>query len=95
MNISSESMTRLAALSRLELSQAELEQLAGELETVVKYMDILSRLPPETTEGVQPGPLAHNVFRPDRILCSHDRAELLSNAPEANGETLAVPKAVD
>ena len=95
MKISSESTARLATLSKLELSPSELTQLSFELETVVNYVDILSQLPPETAEYTQAAPPPRNVFREDRVICGCDRAELLSNAPETDGETLAVPKTVD
>lgn len=95
MNIRSETMERLAALSKLEFSSAELEQLSGELETVVSYMDILSQFQPETVECAQGASLPRSVFREDRAACSRDRAELLFNAPSSDGETLTVPKAVD
>lgn len=95
MKISSESTARLATLSKLDLSPAELEQLSDELETVVNYVDILSQLPPEPAECIQAAPPPRNVFREDRVVYSRDRAELLSNAPETDGETFAVPKTVD
>lgn len=92
MSISNETMERMATLSKLELSQAELEQLSGELETIVNYMDILSQLPAENAEQTSP---LHNVFREDRVICSPDCTALLSNAPKTDGETLVVPKTVD
>ena len=95
MNISKETMERMAALSKLELSQAELEQLSGELQTIVTYMDILSQLPVEDAECAEQTSFLRNVLREDRIICSQDRAELLSNAPATDGKTLVVPKTVD
>lgn len=94
MKISNEMMARLAALSKLELTPAEREQLSGELETVVNYMDILSQLPAEAPEQNAPGEL-RNVLREDRVIPGADRAELLSNAPETDGVTLSVPKTVN
>ena len=95
MSISKETMEHLAALSKLELSQSELAQLSGELETIVNYMDILSQLPVEGAECAGQEPTLHNVFREDRVICSQNRTALLSNAPETDGETLTVPKTVD
>lgn len=95
MSITRETMERMVALSKLELSQTELEQLSGELKTIVNYMDILSQLPTESTESTEASSPLHNVVREDRVIGSPDRAVLLSNAPETNGETLAVPKTVD
>ena len=95
MNINNQMMARLAALSKLELSQEELEQLSSELETIVNYMDILSQLPAEHAEGLEQTAPLHNVFRKDRVICSQDRAVLLANSPETDGETLVVPRTVD
>ena len=95
MSISKETMERMAALSKLELSQQELEQLSGELETIVDYMDMLAQLPVESAEVAGAASPLHNVYREDRVICSPDRAVLLSNAPETDGETLTVPKTVD
>lgn len=95
MSISKETMERMAALSKLELSQVELEQLSGELETIVDYMDMLAQLPVESAEVAGAASPLHNVYREDRVICSPDRAVLLSNAPETDGETLTVPKTVD
>lgn len=94
MSIQKETVDRMAALSRLELSEPEREQLTAELETIVSYMDILSQLP----VGDEPsgeGFTLRNVLREDQVLCSMDRAQLLSNAPLTDGETLLVPRAVD
>ena len=95
MKIETEQIEHLAALSKLELSQSELAQLSGELETIVNYMGILSQLSVETADPIDPPLSLHNVLREDRITCSQDRADLLSNAPETDGETLTVPKTVD
>lgn len=94
MKISRETVERLAALAKLELSPAEREQLSGELETVIKYMDTLAHLPSEAPEQTNPDGL-RNVLREDCVIPGMDRAELLANAPETDGETLTVPKAVN
>ena len=94
MNISNETMERLAALSKLELSEQELEQLSGELETIVDYMGILAQLPGEAAQQ-EPSGQPRNVLREDRVAPGMDRAALLSNSPETDGVTLAVPKAVE
>ena len=95
MSISKETMERLTALSKLELSQTELEQLSGELKNIIDYMDILSQLSVECTEFAETPSLLHNVYREDHVICSPDRTVLLSSAPETDGETLTVPKTVD
>ena len=95
MNISKQVMARLADLSQLELSEEESEQLSGQLETIVNYMDILAQLSAPNTDCKEAPSQLHNVFREDRVIGSHDRAELLSNAPQTDGVTLTVPKTVE
>lgn len=95
MKITAELVEHIAALARLSVSEEERTAVAGELERIVAYMDVLAALP---TEGVEP--MSHvfpvkNVLREDveEPLCS--RAALLENAPAADGETFLVPRAVD
>ena len=91
MSVSKETVNRLAALSMLELTDAETQQLSGELETIVDYMNILSQLPCVDADAAAPAP----ALRKDRVILSRDRAELLANAPAHDGETFLVPKTVE
>lgn len=91
MSVSKETVQRLAALSMLELTDAETQQLSDELETIVDYMNILSQLPCAQAEPAAPG----HLLREDRVISSRDRSELLANAPAHDGETLLVPKTVE
>ena len=91
MSVNKETVNRLAALSMLELTDAEMQQLSGELETIVDYMNILSQLPCVDADAAAPVP----ALREDRVIPSRERAELLANAPAHDGETFWVPKTVE
>lgn len=95
MKITTETLDYLATLSRLTLPVEEQEQVAGELEKIVAYMDLLEELP---TEGVEP--LTHivplrNVLRADVVRPSSLRDELLSSAPAVKDGTYLVPRTVE
>ncbi|MEL4861408.1 Asp-tRNA(Asn)/Glu-tRNA(Gln) amidotransferase subunit GatC [Pseudoflavonifractor phocaeensis] len=95
MKITEEMVEYISTLSRLKLEALEQAKMAGELETIVSYMDILNRLDTAEVE-----PLSHmfpvkNVTRPDEVQPSFPRADLLWNAPGRDEETFLVPKAVD
>ena len=95
MKITEELVDYISVLSRLKLDGAERGAMAGELEKIVSYMDVLSEV---DTEGVEP--MSHvlsvvNVLRPDVVEPSFDREELLRCAPKRDKETFLVPKAVD
>ena len=95
MKITTDMAAHIAALSRLKLSEEEAGRMAGELEQILSYMDVLDGL---DTAGAEP--LSHvfplkNVLRPDETAPSADRAALLAGAPAADGESFLVPKAVE
>ena len=95
MKITSELVDYVSVLSRLKLPEEEKAQMAGELENIITYMDILDSL---DTEGVEP--LSHvfpvkNVLRADEVVPSQDRAELLANAPVPDEAAFLVPKTVE
>lgn len=95
MKITTEMVDYISQLSRLKLPPEERERMAAELERIIAYMDTLSAL---DTGGAEP--MSHvfpvkNVLREDEVRPSLDRAELLKNAPQADGEAFLVPKAVE
>jgi aspartyl-tRNA(Asn)/glutamyl-tRNA(Gln) amidotransferase subunit C len=98
--LSAEQVRWIAHLARLELSDAELATLTGQLSAIVDYVAQLQQL---DTEGVEP--LAHaldvqNVFRPDEPAPSLPVDEALANAParrtDGRGQQFyAVPAVLD
>ena len=66
-----------------------------ELGAVINYMEILNQVDTKDVE-----PLSHvfsinNVLREDEVMPSHNRAELIKNAPQHGETTFIVPKAVE
>ena len=94
MKITTEMAAHIAALSRLKLSE-EAGRMAGELEQILSYMDVLDGL---DTSGAEP--MSHivplkNVLREDEVQPSMERGALLKNAPAADDEAFLVPKTVE
>ena len=95
MKITTEMVDYISVLSRLKLPQEEKEQMTGELEQIIAYMDTLNAL---DTSGVEP--MSHvfpvkNVLREDEVKPSTPREALLRNAPVPDEEAFLVPKAVE
>lgn len=85
----------MAVLARLDLTPDEQEQLAGQLDRILEYMDKLNEL---DTDGVEP--LSHavdvvNVLRPDRAVNRPQTEALLRNAPARDDDFLSVPKIIE
>jgi len=83
---------KVAMLARLALDEAHLTRLTGQLESILGYVNKLSRV---DMSGVEP--MAHalplyNVFREDAIGPSLPLDKVLLNAPETDGPFFKVPK---
>ena len=86
---------KVAKLSRLDLTEAEIAEFASQLSAILDYMEKINEL---DTENVQP--LAHclpisNVFREDSVKESLGTEKTLANAPKRDGEFFKVPKILD
>jgi aspartyl-tRNA(Asn)/glutamyl-tRNA(Gln) amidotransferase subunit C len=86
---------RVALLSRLELSDAEVAQFSTQLSAIVEYIEKLNELDTENVEPLAHCLPVHNVFREDVPRPSLSNDEALANAPEREGEYFKVPKILD
>lgn len=95
MNITVAGVEQVARLARLELSQAEKELFAGQMGSILGYVEKLKEL---DTEGVVPTSHAvpmENAFREDAVRPSVGVEKALANAPERAGSFFAVPKVIE
>lgn len=95
MAVSREDVRHVAQLARLDFTEKEEEQMAGELSRILDYVEKLDEL---DTSGV--APMSHvldiqNVFRPDELESRIDREEALAPAPEVDGEYFLVPQVIE
>jgi aspartyl-tRNA(Asn)/glutamyl-tRNA(Gln) amidotransferase subunit C len=91
-SITPDQVRHVARLSRLELSETELEQYTGELEQVLAYVDKLGQL---GIDGVEPLTTAldtANALREDQPAEGLSNEQALENAPEQAPPYFKVPK---
>ncbi len=90
--LSTNEVKHIAALSRLRLSDEDVEKYRGQLEAILEYVDKLRELDtsgvPEVARGIE----ATNVFRDDLVeLCDPDtRERILKAFPRRSGDLLQV-----
>lgn len=86
---------KVARLSRLELTEAEVAEFTGQLSAILDYMAKMNELDTTNVE-----PLAHclpisNVLRADEVKESLGTEKTLANAPQRDGQFFKVPKILD
>ena len=86
---------KVAKLSRLDLTEDEVQEFTGQLSAILDYVEKMNEL---DTTGVEP--LAHclpvsNVLREDSAKESLGTEKVLVNAPQMDDEFFKVPKILD
>jgi aspartyl-tRNA(Asn)/glutamyl-tRNA(Gln) amidotransferase subunit C len=95
MKLNRKDVEHVALLSRLELSENELDKFTGQLDAILEYIDVLNQVDTSNVE-----PMAHvldirNVMRADEVQPSLPREAALQNAPDAEDGFFKVPKIVE
>lgn len=95
MSVTREDVLYVAGLARLRLTEAETEQLTGDMNQILGYMQLLNQI---NTDGVEP--LEHVIghepeLRADRALPPLPHEVALKNAPDADADHFRVPKVIE
>ena len=90
--ISRDEVAHLARLSRLALTEAELDQFAGQLDSILSHVQAVPRWPPTMSPPTAtPNPVT-NVTRPDVLRAGLTPEQALSGAPAVEEQRFAVPQ---
>lgn len=95
MAVDIKTVERLAFLAKLEFSEAEKQEITGDMNRMLNFVKQLEEV---DTEGVEP--LIYMleeeaVLRPDRALESISQEEGLKNAPDKDSDFIKVPKVLN
>ena len=94
MKLSKQEIEHVARLARLDLSDAEVEKMTEQLDTILQYVAKLDEL---DTTGVAVTTHTQdvvNAFREDEVRESLPREKALAAGPRQNGEAFVVPKVI-
>jgi aspartyl-tRNA(Asn)/glutamyl-tRNA(Gln) amidotransferase subunit C len=89
--IDHDQVLHVARLARLELSEAEVDQMAGELSGILEHVDRISALDLEAVEPTSHVVALENVLRPDEPEPSLPRERALEQAPDPADGAFRVP----
>jgi aspartyl-tRNA(Asn)/glutamyl-tRNA(Gln) amidotransferase subunit C len=93
--ISADEVARLASLARIDLTDAEHERLAGELDVIINAVATVQKVAGDDVPATShPMPLT-NVTRPDEVTPGLTVEQALSGAPETEQDRFRVPRILD
>jgi aspartyl-tRNA(Asn)/glutamyl-tRNA(Gln) amidotransferase subunit C len=82
----------VATLARLWLDDSHLGRLTGQLESILAYVNKISKVDVSSVEPMAHALPLHNVLREDVIEPSLPLEKVLANAPATDGPFFKVPK---
>lgn len=94
MTVDNALVEKLASLSRLQFSPAEMVEIRSDLEKMIGFIDKLKEL---DTSGIAPRLHINeqvNVLRPDIVKQEITREESLLNSPQPDSIYFKVPKVI-
>ncbi len=94
MTIDREQVHKVAHLARLELQPEEEEIFTTQLSSILESFQQLSELDTETVPPTTRAIDVSNITREDRLESFPNREEILSCAPEQDGDFFKVPKII-
>lgn len=94
-DLTRDDVAHLAGLARIDLTDAELDRMVGELGVILEAVATVQQAPIADVEPMShPMPIV-NVTRPDVVRPSLTPEEALSGAPEAEQQRFSVPRILD
>jgi aspartyl-tRNA(Asn)/glutamyl-tRNA(Gln) amidotransferase subunit C len=93
--INEQTIAKVASLARLNLSPRETQAMAGQLGSILEYVDQLNKV---DTTNVEPTCFIvpeHDPLRNDEVHPSLSQDEILRNGPSVKKKHFAVPKVIE
>ncbi len=94
MALTREDVKKVALLSRLELTEDEIDTQIGPLNDLLKQFEALQQLDVTGVEPTSHSIPVVNVLREDVVKPSLTRDEVLANAPESREGCFVVPRVI-
>lgn len=94
MEVNRDQVLRMAKLSRLELSEPDVEKMTGSLNKLVEYMSMLKKIDLKDVEPMLAPDSSARPLRPDENIPSLDKELAFRNAPSINMDHFSIPKVI-
>ena len=95
MSVSKKDVFYVAHLARLRLNDEEAEQLQGDLNDILGYMETLNELDTSNVEPLEHVTEQPAILRKDKAGEPLSHEDTLKNAPDADSDYFRVPKVIE
>ena len=95
MSVDKDTVRRIAKLARLAMPEDRLAPLAGELNGIFQWVEMLNEVDVAGVPAMTSVVAQKLKWRADQVSDGGDAAALLANAPDKEGEFFVVPKVVE
>ena len=95
MSIDLKTIKHISKLSRISVDEKKAEKLAGDLNSIFKFIEKLNELKTDKVEPLTSVAETSLRFRSDEVKSKNIREEILKNSPEKNQDFFVVPKVVE
>ena len=95
MSIDLKTIKYISKLSRISVDEQKAEKLAGDLNSIFKFIEKLNELNTYNVEPLTSVAETTLKFRSDEVKNQNIREQILKNSPEDNEDFFVVPKVVE
>ena len=95
MSVDKDTVRRIAKLARLAVPEERLEPLAGELNGIFQWVEMLNEVDVTGVPAMTSVVAQKLKWRADEVSDGGQAEALLANAPDREGEFFVVPKVVE
>ena len=94
MKITKEEVLHVAHLARLDIVEADVDRFAGQIDTILDYVDTLKKVDTTGVVATSHAISQTNAFREDEVQGHLAPEQALANAPEKDNGAFVVPKVI-
>jgi len=95
MSIDLKTIKHISKLSRISVDEQKAEKLAGDLNSIFKFIEKLNELNTDKVEPLTSVAETTLKFRSDEVKNQNIREQIIKNSPEDNEDFFVVPKVVE
>ena len=94
--ITKEEIKKIASLSKIDISNDELDTYSNQISKILEYMSVLEEVDTSKVDDASNSIIENNQFlREDKVEESLSRDEVMKLAPESDGVYFKVPKVIE